>query len=334
MKTKNIVVFISMLCLSIKLFGQDPQFSQFYSNPLYLAPSFAGLSGQTKIGMNYRLQWPNMPGAYNTYSFSMDHAINAFNSGLGLFVMQDKAGSGNLSLTNISLQYAYSIKISEYWRCIPGVTFSYLQRSVDYQKLVWRDQITARGTSSVSSESLPMEKVDDLDFGTSILAYSDKFWFGASADHILQPDQSFYLVENSAKEYGYIPVKYSVFGGTKLINKGRLFRPYDTSLQLAFLFRKQKSYKQFDMGIYWYNKPFVLGFWYRGIPIIKPFPNQDAFSILAGYKIDQLSIGYSYDFTISRLLGSTGGAHELSLSYTFTAKIPKNKGHMVPCPDF
>jgi type IX secretion system PorP/SprF family membrane protein len=179
-----------------------------------------------------------------------------------------------------------------------------------------------------------MENVNDLDFGTSVMAYSDKYWFGVSADHILQPDQSFYLVENAAKEYGVIPVKYSVFGGTKLINKGRLYRPLDTSLQLAFLFRKQKSYKQLDMGLYWYNNPFVLGFWYRGIPVIKPFPNQDSFSILAGYKNDQFSIGYSYDFTISKLLGSTGGAHEVSISYSFNTRIQRSKNHMVPCPEF
>jgi type IX secretion system PorP/SprF family membrane protein len=334
MRTKHLYTLLSLLWISVELFGQDPQFSQFYSNPLYLAPSFAGLSGQTRIGMNYRLQWPNMPGAYNTCSVSVDHAINSFNSGIGLFVMKDKAGSGNLSLSNISLQYAYSIKLNEYWRCIPGVTFSYLQRSIDYQKLVWRDQITTHGTSSISSETLPMENVNDLDFGTSVMAYSDKYWFGVSADHILQPDQSFYLVENAAKEYGVIPVKYSVFGGTKLINKGRLYRPLDTSLQLAFLFRKQKSYKQLDMGLYWYNNPFVLGFWYRGIPVIKPFPNQDSFSILAGYKNDQFSIGYSYDFTISKLLGSTGGAHEVSISYSFNTRIQRSKNHMVPCPEF
>jgi len=108
----------------------------------------------------------------------------------------------------------------------------------------------------------------------------------------------------------------------------------DTSLQLAFLFRKQKSYKQLDMGLYWYNNPFVLGFWYRGIPVIKPFPNQDSFSILAGYKNDQFSIGYSYDFTISKLLGSTGGAHEVSISYSFNTRIQRSKNHMVPCPEF
>jgi len=324
-----ILVFISRLA-----FSQDPQFSQFYSNPLHLAPSFAGLTGETRIGMNYRIQWPEMPGAYQTYSLSVDHAINAFNSGVGLYMLKDKAGSGDLSFLQIGLQYAYNLQINNYWHCVPGLYFSYLERSIDNQKLIWHDQITPQGNNLSSGETLPVNKVHDLDFGTSLLVYSDQFWFGANFEHFLKPNQSFYAIENNSKEYGYIPFKYSIFGGTKIINKGRLFRPFDTSLQLAFLFKKQEKFKQLDLGLYWYNKPFVLGFWYRGIPVLKPFPNQDALVILCGYKLDNLSIGYSYDFTISKLVAKTGGSHEISFTYSFKAKVPKKKMRIVPCPDF
>lgn len=327
-------VILFAFCITGNVEGQDPQFSQFYSNPLHLAPSFAGLTGETRIGMNYRIQWPQMPGAYRTYSLSADHAINTFNSGIGVYVINDKAGSGDLSSFSIGLEYAYSIKVNNYWHCVPGLYFSYMERSVNNLKLTWHDQITPQGNNLSSAETLPLEKVHDLDFGTSVLAYSDKYWVGISLEHFLRPNQSFYNIENSAKNAGYIPFKYSIFGGTKFINKGRLFRPFDTSLQLAFLFKKQEKYMQLDAGMYWYNKPFVLGFWYRGLPVLKPFPNQDALIILAGFKLDNLSIGYSYDFTISRLLAQTGGSHEISFSYAFKAKLPVKRMRMVPCPDF
>jgi type IX secretion system PorP/SprF family membrane protein len=314
--------------------AQDAQFSQFYSNSLYLAPSFAGLTGETRIGANYRIQWPEMPGAYHTYSFSADHAINAFNSGLGLIILNDKAGSGNLSSLTINLQYSYNLKINNYWHFVPGLYFSYLERYINFQKLTWHDQISPTGTAVSSAETLPINRVHDLDFGSSLLAYSDQFWVGISFDHFLTPNQSFYVIENNGKNFGYIPFKYTFFGGTKFINKGRLYRPYDTSLQLAFLFKKQESFKQLDLGLYWYNKPFVLGFWYRGIPVLKPFPNQDAFIFLVGYKLDYFNIGYSYDFTISKLVARTGGSHEISLSYSFKTKLPKRKPRIVPCPDF
>jgi len=40
--------------------GQDPQFTQFYANPLYLAPSFAGATQQDRITAVYRNQWPEL----------------------------------------------------------------------------------------------------------------------------------------------------------------------------------------------------------------------------------------------------------------------------------
>ena len=89
-----------------------------------------------------------------------------------------------------------------------------------------------------------------------------------------------------------------------------------------------------DLGLYWYRNPLVFGFWYRGIPIFNEEKRGDAIAFLIGYKIEQFSIGYSYDFTISKLLTSTGGSHEISLIYEFTTTRKKKKMHMVPCPEF
>jgi len=62
--------------------------------------------------------------------------------------------------------------------------------------------------------------------------------------------------------------------------------------------------------------------------------NRDAFTVLAGIKTRNMNIGYSYDFTISRLITSTGGSHEVSISYTFKTKPIKRKPREVPCPEF
>ncbi|MGM0478992.1 MAG: type IX secretion system membrane protein PorP/SprF, partial [Bacteroidota bacterium] len=34
--------------------AQDPQFSQFYANPIYLNPAFAGSHGCPRFAANYR----------------------------------------------------------------------------------------------------------------------------------------------------------------------------------------------------------------------------------------------------------------------------------------
>lgn len=330
---KKVYIIFFLALFSLFVSAQDAQFSQFYANPLYLAPSFAGLTEGSRLGANYRNQWPELPGKFITYSFSFDHNFDAFNSGLGVLIFRDQAGSGYLRTTNIGVQYAYDFQVNNYWNIRPGVHFSYTERAIDFYKLIFNDQISGGNTLPGTIEIPPLSKVGDIDFGFSAMGYSELFWLGFSVDHLLRPNQSLYDFENSDVLAAKVPVKYQVFGGTKIVKQGRLIRPLVESIQLAFLFKKQQQFQQLDLGMYWYKNPIVLGVWYRGLPGISK-GGQDAIIFLAGYKIEQFNFGYSYDFTISRLIGSTGGVHEISLTYSWkSVRIPK-KPRMVPCPDF
>jgi type IX secretion system PorP/SprF family membrane protein len=313
---------------------QDPQFSQFYSNYLYLSPSFCGLTAQNRIALNYRNQWPEIAHGYHTYSVSFDKYIEKFRSGLGVLVMQDEAGSGRLRSLTIGLQYSFDIKVTERWHFRPGMNFMYTERDINFGELLWSDQISASGNAPTSAELTPMNHIGDIDFSTSALAYSDRFWFGYSIDHLLHPNQSFYFYEGDERNSGRVPIKHSFFGGTKFITNETLLRPIPTTLQLAFIYKQQKQFRQLDLGVYWYRSPFVLGFWYRGIPLYKEVFNRDALTILIGIKMRQLSVGYSYDFTMSKLITRTGGSHEISLAYTFKMSPIKHRPKMVPCPEF
>src|SRR6185295_17434324 len=59
------------------LLAQDPEFTQFYANPLYLNPAFAGTARCPRICLNYRNQWPGISGTYVTYSASYDQHFDA-----------------------------------------------------------------------------------------------------------------------------------------------------------------------------------------------------------------------------------------------------------------
>jgi hypothetical protein len=100
----------------------------------------------------------------------------------------------------------------------------------------------------------------------------------------------------------------------------------------------QGKFDQLDAGLYLTLEPMVFGLWYRGLPIknYEPgLPNNDAAIFLVGYKQDNLSVGYSYDLTVSRLGVSTGGSHELSLTYTFASPQSRKKfAKKIPCPKF
>ncbi len=328
------------LCIILLMFigyraaAQDPQFSQFYSNYLYLAPSFAGLTDKNRISFNYRNQWPEIKHAYQTYSVSFDKFVDKFNSGLGVLAYQDIAGTGRMRTTSIGLQYSFDFRLTETWHARPGLHFNYTERGIDFDRLTWSDQITPDGTQSSSQENRTMESADDIDFSTSLLTYSSKFWFGMAVDHLLRPNQSLYLYEGDEANQGKIPIKYSVFGGVKFVRPEKLLRPVPTSIQLAFIYKQQEQYRQLDLGVYWFHSPFVAGVWYRGIPFYKEVFNRDAFTLLLGFKTGDLNFGYSYDFTISRLIAKSGGAHEVSVSYVFKTKPIKHKVKMVPCPEF
>jgi hypothetical protein len=76
--------------------------------------------------------------------------------------------------------------------------------------------------------------------------------------------------------------------------------------------------------------------WYRGIPFMTSQAG-DAIIGLVGIKTKSLSIGYSYDFTISNLISSTGGAHEISVVYEFnsvTLGSTHRRIRAIPCPEF
>ncbi|HEX2394860.1 MAG TPA: PorP/SprF family type IX secretion system membrane protein [Bacteroidales bacterium] len=304
---------------------QDPQFSQFYSNPLYLAPSFAGAAGGSRICMNARDQWLALPSTFMTYSFSYDHYFSKFNSGFGILGYKDAAGSGQLGTLSLGVQYSYNFKITQTIYGRPGLYFSYRETGVAWDKLVFIDEIS----HDYPDPTIPpasLHKTRDVDLALSTLIYSNRVWGGFTVDHLLMPNVSLYADKSR------VPIKTSIFGGVELVRKSRLLKPDEETMTLAFLFKKQGPYTQLDLGVYWFKNPFVLGLWYRGIP---PFNSQrgDAFIILGGYRTRNFNLGLSYDVTVSNLIGHAVGSLEASLSLKF-ALPRKNKKGEVPCPEF
>jgi type IX secretion system PorP/SprF family membrane protein len=310
-------------------FGQDPTFSQFYANALYLSPSFTGATNEYRFALNYRDQWPSVPGVFNTYSISFDKALTNFNSGIGVLATYDVAGSGNLSTTNIGLLYSYDFNINKEWHIRPGVDFKFYYEGLDIGKLVFNSQITGSGTSP-SVTPPPFKNVADVDFATSALVYNSRTWGGFTLDHLLAPKTSFY--GNDAT----VPVKINFYGGTQILKQTRLRQKSLDILSVAINFQKQGKFYQSDLGLYYYKDPIIFGIWYRGIPLVTSQVG-DAIIGLVGIKTKQLHIGYSYDFTISSLIGSTGGAHEISLVYEFNNLSMgqlKKRIRAIPCPEF
>lgn len=331
--------------------SQIAHYSQFYSTPMTIAPSFAGFTEASRLSLNYRDQWPSIPGVFRTYSLGVDHFFSRANSGVGFLVFRDVAGEGNLGLTEAGLQYSYKIKVGENrgnmnreWFLRPGIHFKYSQRSVDFEKLTFADQLHGPSPAPVSVEAPPLTNKAYIDFAASLMGYTDLYWGGFSVDHLLRPNQSLYGQDNRLK------MKWTVFGGAKVLLKkqkrGRYnYRRDEESVTFAVNYQYWDRFDQLDIGAYWTHDPLILGAWFRGIPIAErlqgtdelSFNNIDAIIVLVGFKLSpNLKIGYSYDMTVIRnLFSNTGGAHELSLVYEFNKNLDRFYKHtIIPCPSF
>lgn len=324
-----IYLAIFFYIMVVDLYSQDPTFSQFYANPLYLSPSFAGATEEYRFSINYRNQWPSVPGVFHTYSIGFDKAMPNFNSGIGVLATYDVAGSGDLSTTNIGLLYSYDFNINRDWHIRPGVSFKFNYLGLNIYKLVFNSQITGGGTTPPITPP-PFDNVADVDFSTSALIYNDQIWGGITVDHLFTPKQSFYGDESN------LPVKVNLFGGVRLLGHRRLRTKLIEALSIAGNFQKQANFYQTDLGLYYYKSPLIFGIWYRGIPFMTSQAG-DAVIGLIGIKTDHMHIGYSYDFTISNLITSSGGAHEISIVYEFNSLSTgstRRRIRAIPCPEF
>ena len=84
MRSFSLLIFAALFCLSAESFAQDPAFSQFYANPLYLNPALAGSANCPRVILNYRNQWPGIAATYVTYSASYDQYVDAIQGGIGV----------------------------------------------------------------------------------------------------------------------------------------------------------------------------------------------------------------------------------------------------------
>ncbi len=329
MQMKRLFYIGFLLLTTTNLVAQDVHFSQFYANPIYLSPSFAGGAAAPRAIVNVRDQWAKIPGTYLSYSFTADNYFANYNSGLGIFMVGDNAGDGKLVTTIAGLAYSYKVKISRDFIFQPGISAYYYNRHIDYTQISFADQFFQDQYLGASSEVLPDERVQHADFALSGLGYFQNSWFGFTVDHLMN------ISPELRRDTRYTNMKVSLYGGYKYELAQRTRNKRDEFLHFAFNYFYQSQAHQLDIGFYYNRLPFVLGLWYRGIPVGNEYFSADALILLAGLKRNNMTFSYSYDMTLGKLISQTGGSHEFSIIYTMQPISAKKKRYKaIPCPEF
>ena len=136
LKTKKILIIIALVASSTALFAQDAHFSQFYSNPLYLNPAFAGTQVCPRFVMNYRNQWPGIQNAFNTVSASYDKHYDGIQGGLGFQIFNDTEADGAFSNLRTAISYSYRLEINHKLSLRAGFEAAYDQKSINPNKSI------------------------------------------------------------------------------------------------------------------------------------------------------------------------------------------------------
>jgi type IX secretion system PorP/SprF family membrane protein len=319
---KNLRFLTIALAICANYFAQDPTFTQFYSNPVYLNPALSGSSGCPRVALNYRNEWPQLTGNYVTYAASYDSYFKNISGGVGLVALHDQQGQGTIQTSMIGASYSYYLKVNRKFRLMFGTQAAYYQKYLDWSQLTFGDMIDPRRGFIYQTGDVPRGdgRRGFFDVSAGLVGFSKNFYFGAAFHHLNRPDESMILGQSR------LPIKFTghVGANIKLGQRGRYSST--TFLSPNIIYQNQNGFQQLNIGAYLKYESFTIGAWYR---------NKDAFILTLGINTEKYRIGYSYDLTVSQLgNGVSGGSHEVSLGINLKCKKPARDFRRLSCPSF
>ncbi|MBP5994073.1 MAG: type IX secretion system membrane protein PorP/SprF [Crocinitomicaceae bacterium] len=320
MNLKNLIL-LGLFYVSFHSMAQDPTFTQFYSNPVYLNPALAGSSGCPRIALNYRNQWPQLTGNFITYAAAYDTYAKNLSGGVGIMAMHDQQGQGTIQTSMIAGTYSYYLKVNRKFRIMFGGQAAYFQKYLDWSKLTFGDMIDPRRGFIYQTGDVPRGDGSHgfFDVSAGMVGFTKNFYFGVAAHHLNRPDESMILGDSR------LPIRITGHMGAniKLGQRGRYSS--STTLMPNVIYQYQNGFQQFNIGAYLKYEAFTIGAWYR---------NRDAFIVSLGITTEKFRIGYSYDLTVSQLGGVTGGSHEISMGINLKCKKQMKDFRRISCPSF
>lgn len=313
-KGKIFILIVSVL-LGISAGAQDVTFSQFYSNPLFLNPAFAGSLGVPRLAMQYRNQWPAFGNAFRTATAAIDFPVEKLQGGVGFYILSDTQASGSFQSLQLNGTYSVYVQLNEEYRMHGAVQATFGQLSLNMDQLIFHDNLDVfYGNHGISGELefFPESRFNYIDFSTGVLLYGQKYFGGLVVHHLAEPRLSFLT---DGEEPARISRKYTAHFGARLPVSlhGSHRKKIDLSPQLVTQY--QNGYGQINYGFFASFGGLTAGSWFRQNLGLQ----YDALVLLAGFTGRRWQITYSHDIAVSGLWGDTGGTSEISLVFLLKA---------------
>ncbi|MCS7004024.1 MAG: PorP/SprF family type IX secretion system membrane protein [Cytophagales bacterium] len=310
--------------------AQDALFTQFYAIPQQTNAALVGTTPHYRASLLYRNQWSAIPQNYETSVFSYDYNLRN-KGGWGVQLLNERIHTLGLHHNYLSAAYTYNAYLNRKWIFKPALQVGANYRNFSFSKLTFADQIEHGGATA---ERPQMAHQFYLTIGAGFLLYNKKWILGLGTYHLNRPKEG----EPTYYQSSQLAPRFTLQGAHKMVLSKT--KKETKSITPALLYQYQAGFQQADMGANLFLSPLMIGLWYRGLPLlgspIRNVLNQDAIAVLVGLRYDYFRITYSYDKTISRLIGS-GGSHEISISIEpFADFRPRRKRdlHYIECPLF
>lgn len=304
---KTILLIILTVGLFTALKAQDAYFSQFFMNPVYMNPAYAGTMKVPRASVQYRNQWPGMDKAYITYFASFDSYLPSINSGIGFLLYNDVQGGGMYTETSFKFIYSKEIRINRDWTMYGSFTAGAQINSLNFNRLIFFDGLDPIFGQNRPTAETPPDNNNELfpDFGTGFLFFNNQYFFGLSAEHLHQPNQSIY-----SDYFHYLPRKYTMHLEVNLpwFVPGHWKKYY--KLNPNVIVQSQGNEQNITYGIYVNRKGISLGVWNR-----QTTRKSTDMIVMAGFIGKQFKTAVTYDFNIRGVGLRSHGAVEISISY-------------------
>ncbi|MGB0849603.1 MAG: PorP/SprF family type IX secretion system membrane protein [Bacteroidia bacterium] len=300
-----ILAFIVLSSLSS--YAQDLTLTQKTGNVNRFNPSLTGVNSSFGVQLNYRNQWPSLPGNFAFSSLLVNYNLKN-NLGFGLEINDDRAGNSLFKANELkaNMNYAFELKDVE---VRSGLNIGYGQRVVSWDKLRFEDQIDpSQGFVRETAEQYSGDPAHYMvvDFGAS--AYYKGFFVGASGIHLNQPNVSLF-----ESEIARMPIRY-----VGMVGYHKSFK--DINIGALVTYQHQNTFSLFDYQVTGQYKVFKLGYGYRDSYGYYQNPGWHTGSL--GVQFDKFAVGYSYDYIN---IGGARHSHEATAAW-YIKGLNREKG--------
>ena len=335
---KNIFTGLLILFFPVLLLGQENIFSHYFSANTFYNPAMVGDTRFLQMQMEERLQ-PTVSGIpVNNLLLSVDYKIQNQHSGIGVHINQRNSV---FSETEIKTNYSHTLLLLRKIWIKGGLGISLNTVNTNANTFKFPDQYDRFGyTGNPTQEPSLSEKAIYAGLSSGLAVYYEQGWFSIALNNINRP-----LVQFAGNEYrtpllfltdlGYLFPIDKRKKSKRMFSRNGGFEPY-SSLGPVAQFYKNGKFQIISFGINAFTRPIFWGIQYRYNSV-----NQKLFSegvaslnLMAGYRNEILSVGYSYDFMLNHTPTNYKGAHEISLIYYFYAiKEDYKKYKLFPYPN-